>query len=138
MAETPPFDENAERRRRVEALFAEEPYLSPTMRARQLQDKQPRTDTGDWGTPPVRPVERPPLRIETVAPAPASAPLRSEPPASSVPDERISLADARARLQTAKQAVYDAVPGSEQAAVMTKLLQFRRQVLERWIQEMYQ
>ncbi len=138
MAENNPFDDSAERRRRVEALFADEPYLSPTMRARRLNEQLPRTEV-DWTAPPAPPAppkaaaQRPALRVE-----PSTPPLPEPPPAS--PEERISLVDARARFKWLRSgaAGFAALPGHPQAREAARLQHFKAKTLDRWIREMYQ
>jgi hypothetical protein len=116
--------DDAGRKRHLEALFADEPFLSPTMKARRMHEKLHEARERDNG-------ERTSLMF---GPEAGRAPALLEEPdflradRLSGPAQRLTLAEAAARL---RRPVDDwGNPG----ASPDSLSQFRFQVLSQWVQ----
>src|SRR5437016_3668498 len=69
-----PFDAEA-RRRRLDALFADEPFLSPTMKARRLYEKLHELPGGET---PERDLPEPPVDAARPRPESAHPPVEAE------------------------------------------------------------
>lgn len=114
------------RSRHLEALFADEPYLSPTMKARQMHEKllEQRASEGAPINSPVTPS----LRIETREPVrsagPATTPVRKT---SGVP--KMSFDEARAILRG------HGTPDPYGFDPTDPLSYFRTQILSQWLEK---
>ena len=100
MSEQPEELDFEERRKRLEQLFAADPHLSPTMRARQLTEEQPPSSNGHAGmagAAPAVPVPAPPRPLVPEETAPPVAAWVEAAPAKA--DGMISLSEARDRLK---------------------------------------
>lgn len=110
-----PYDEE-ERRRRLDALFADEPFLSPTMRARRLQEKQPAaTKVAEAPAAVEKPVAETPAFVREAAPWKEN--IVSSPESDS---PTLRLADAVTRLRSA-------------ASSDDRLRRFREEILTEWL-----
>lgn len=120
--------DDAGRKRHLEALFADEPYLSPTMKARRMHEKMVDTRARDaavaeWSAPPSLAIESP----YSSAHLEEAAILRTERgPAGAA---RMSLQEARARLSG------QGVPDPFGFTSADPISYFRTQVLSQWIQK---
>lgn len=121
-----PMDE-AGRKRHLEALFADEPFLSPTMKARRMHEKlvDMRTResiTGEWSAPLL------------AGDPPRSVALLEEP--AGLRAERGSTAGPRMTFQEAKTRLGgQGVPDPYAFTSSDPISYFRTQVLSQWIQK---
>ena len=136
MSEQPEELDFEERRKRLEQLFAADPHLSPTMRARQLTEEASVQNNGHSApintTPPV-PVPIAPLVQSTAPLVQSTAPaaqveivddLESADSAIVTVDDMINLAEARNRLRSGN------MEGSS-------LQSFRDATLSHWRRDIY-
>lgn len=123
-------DQPGQKRRRLDELFADEPYLSPTMKARRLHEKL-NEQAGDFpelgasqaaqGLPAEAYVRSAPERPEPAA-APAAIPEEAGAPA-------VSLIDAAIFLRSGGQQA----PRTVGIAARENLTQFRHTHLGMWV-----
>ena len=138
MSEQPEELDFEERRRRLEQLFAAEPHLSPTMRARQLSEPAEAPANGHHpasnGHAPHAPLNRaepvpPEMPADLSSPGSVYAPMEAEAPRA---DGMLSIALARQEL------AQRADPADQAEEREPDLLDsLRNDVLERWRDDMF-
>ncbi|HZT43760.1 MAG TPA: hypothetical protein VFA07_16455 [Chthonomonadaceae bacterium] len=119
------------RRRRLDDLFADEPYLSTTMKARRLHEKLQELRAREQA------VQEPPtdarLRERSSPPGAENSDPALLPEESGV-DERSQAVDRVSLVRAAEYLRAGTSPGQLEPPYAARLLHFREQVLMKWLE----